>query len=318
MHILIGGGSGFVGSVLTARLRARDDTVTWISRVPGPGRIVWEDVAAGRIPACDVVINLAGEHILNLRRRWNDEYRRDLVSSRVGTTRALVRALNTMENPPAAFISTAGKCFYGSAEVVAGSGYPELDEYSAPMASDFPASMVALWEQAANEIDTRRIRHVHVRLGIILGAVERMSLLGKLWRVGRGRGILPLIRLPFCMGLGAIMGHGSQPMPWIHIDDVVGLFLHLIDTGTASGRYNAVAPGIVDNRTFTEQLARRLHRPIVWAVPAWLVRAVVGEDRASILLAGQHVKPTRTLESGYRFRFPDLPGALRDLVQITI
>jgi uncharacterized protein (TIGR01777 family) len=186
------------------------------------------------------------------------------------------------------------------------------------MALDFPASMVALWEDAASAIDTTRIRHIHVRLGIILGAVERLSLLGKLWRIGRGRGILPLIRLPFCLGAGAVMGHGRQPMPWIHIDDVVGLMQHLVDTRAAVGRYNAVAPGIVSNREFTELLARRLHRRIAWAAPAWLVRAVVGEDRASILLAGQNVKPRRTLESAYRFRFPELKGALRDLVQVTI
>jgi len=318
MHILIGGGSGFVGTALTQRLRARGERVTWVSRTAGPDRITWEDVAAGRVPDCDVVINLAGEHILNPRRRWNEEYRRDLVSSRVGTTRSLVSALNASPRPPATFISTAGKCFYGTAEVAADSQYPELDEYSAPMALDFPASMVALWEDAANAIDTTRIRHIHVRLGIILGAVERVSLLGKLWRIGRGRGILPLIRLPFCLGMGAVMGHGRQPMPWIHIDDVVGLFEHLIDSRVTAGRYNAVAPGIVSNRVFTEVLARRLHRPIAWSAPAWLVRAIVGADRASILLAGQNVRPRRTIESGYRFRYPELGGALRDLVRITI
>ena len=318
MHILIGGGSGFVGSALTARFRARGDKVTWVSRASGSDRISWIDVDAGRVPECDVVINLAGEHILNLRRRWNDEYRRDLVRSRVGTTRSLVDALNGMSRPPAVFISTAGKCFYGSAEVAADSQYPELDEYSKPMALDFPASMVALWEDAASAIDTTRIRHIHVRLGIVLGAIERRSLFGNLWRVARGRGILPLIRLPFCLGVGAVMGHGRQPMPWIHIDDVVGLLEHLVDARASHGRYNAVAPGIVSNREFTELLARRLRRPIAWAAPASLVRAVVGEDRASILLAGQNVKPKRTLESGYRFRYPELQGALQNLVQFTI
>jgi uncharacterized protein (TIGR01777 family) len=236
----------------------------------------------------------------------------------VGTTTSLVNALNSMSRPPAVFISTAGKCFYGTAEVAADSRYPELDEYSLPVAMDFPASMVALWEDAANAIDNARIRHVHVRLGIILGAIERESLLAKLWRIGRGRGILPLIRLPFCLGLGAVMGHGRQPMPWIHIDDVVGLFEHLVNARESHGRYNAVAPGLVSNREFTELLANRLHRPIAWAAPASLVRAVVGEDRASILLDGQNVKPRRTLESGFRFRYPDLQGALQNLVQITI
>ena len=317
MHVLIGGGSGFIGSALTARLRARGDTVTWISRTAGPDRITWQDVERGAIAPCDAVINLAGQHILDVRRRWNDAYRQEVLRSRVDTTRALVRALNAMERPPQVFVSTAGKCFYGTAEVAADARYPELDEYSSPMGVDFPAELVALWEQAASGIDAQRIRHVSVRIGVVLGAVERSSTLGKLWRVGRAHGFLPIIRLPFCLGLGAVMGHGRQPVPWIHIDDAVGVFLHLVDSAEARGRYNAVAPGVVSNREFTDALAKRLRRPVVWAAPRWLVRAVIGKDRASILLEGQNVKPRRTLEAGYRFRHPTLEGAMADLVQIT-
>ena len=317
MHILIGGGSGFIGSALTARFRARGDVVTWISRTAGPGRITWQDVDRGAIPPCDVVINLAGQHILDVRRRWNDAYRQEVLHSRVDTTRSLVRALNAMEHPPRVFVSTAGKCFYGTAEVAADARYPELDEHSSPMGIDFPAELVALWEQAASGIDAQCIRHVSVRIGVVLGAVERTSTLGKLWRVGRAHGFLPIIRLPFCLGLGAVMGHGRQPVPWIHVDDAVGVFEHLVDSAEARGRYNAVAPGVVGNREFTEALAKRLRRPVVWAAPAWLVRALVGKDRASILLEGQNVKPRRTLEAGYRFRYPALEGAMADLVRIT-
>jgi uncharacterized protein len=317
MHILIGGGSGFIGAALTARFRARGDVVTWISRTAGPGRITWDDVDRGDIPSCDVVINLAGQHILDVRRRWNDAYRQEVLSSRVDTTHSLVRALNAMQHPPAVFVSTAGKCFYGTAEVAADARYPELDEHSSPMGIDFPAELVAQWERAASGIDAQRIRHVSVRVGVVLGAVERASVLGKLWRVGRAHGFLPIIRLPFCLGLGAVMGHGRQPVPWIHIDDAVGVFEHLVDSVEARGRYNAVAPGVVSNRAFTEVLAKRLRRPVVWAAPAWLVRALVGTDRASILLEGQNVQPKRTLEAGYRFRYPALDLAMADLVQVT-
>ena len=317
MHILIGGGSGFIGSALTARLRARGDEVTWISRTAGPGRITWQDVERGDIPPCDVVINLAGQHILDMRRRWNDAFIQEVLRSRVDTTRSLVRALNAMEYPPAVFISAAGKCAYGTGEVASHAQYPELDESSQPMGIDFPAELVAQWEKAALGIDAARIRHVAVRIGVVLGAVDRTSTLGKLWRVGRAHGFLPLIRLPFCLGLGAVMGHGRQPVPWIHIDDTVGIFVHLIDAAETRGRYNAVAPGVVSNREFTAALAKRLRRPIVWSAPAWLVRSVVGQDRASILLEGQNVKPKRTLEAGYRFRYPALDSAMADLVQIT-
>jgi len=317
MHVLIGGGSGFIGSALTARLRARGDRVTWISRTPGPECITWQDVERGAIPACDAVINLAGQHILDVRRRWNDAYRQEVLRSRVDTTRALVRALNAMAQPPKAFISTAGKCYYGTAEIGAASTYPELDEDSRPMGLDFPAELVALWEEAANGIDATRIRHVSMRIGVVLGKIERASTLGKLWRIGRAHGFLPIIRMPFCLGLGAIMGHGRQPVPWIHIEDAAGVFIHLLDSDGARGRYNAVAPGIVCNRDFTQTFARHLRRPVVWSVPQWLVRWVVGKDRASILLEGQNVRPKRTLESGYRFRYADLDTAMTDLVEIT-
>ncbi len=317
MHVLIGGGSGFIGSALTARFRARGDKVTWISRTAGPDRITWQDIERGDVPQCDVVINLAGQHILDVRRRWNDAYRHEVLRSRVDTTRSLVRALNATKHPPAVFVSTAGKCYYGTAEIAAHASYPELDEDSQPMGLDFPSELVAQWEQAANAIDAARIRHVSIRIGIVLGAVERSSTLGKLWRVGRAHGFLPIIRLPFCLGLGAIMGHGRQPVPWIHIDDAVGVFVHLVDSAAARGRYNAVAPGVVSNREFTEALAKRLRRPVVWSAPAWLVRALVSKDRGSILLEGQNVKPKRTLEAGYRFRYPALDGAMADLVKIT-
>lgn len=317
MHILIGGGSGFIGSALTARFRARGNQVTWISRTAGPDRITWQDIERGDLPNCDVVINLAGQHILDIRRRWNDAYRQEVLRSRIDTTRALVNALNAMAQPPAVFVSTAGKCFYGTAEVAADAKYPELDETSEPMGIDFPAEIVAQWEQAASGIDATRIRHVSVRIGVVLGAVDRTSTLGKLWRVGRAHGFLPIIRLPFCLGLGAVMGHGRQPVPWIHIDDAVGVFEHLIDSVEARGRYNAVAPGVVSNREFTEAFAKRLRRPVVWSAPIWLVRSVVGKDRASILLEGQNIQPKRTVDAGYRFRYPAVDDALADLVKIT-
>lgn len=317
MHVLIGGGSGFIGSALTERFRARGDTVTWISRTASPDRITWQDVERGAIPACDAVINLAGQHILDVRRRWNDAYREEVLRSRVDTTRALVRALNVMQRPPAVFVSTAGKCFYGTTEVAAQATYPELDEHSKPMGMDFPAELVAQWERAAEGIDAARIRHVSVRIGVVLGAIERGSTLGKLWRVGRAHGFLPIIRLPFCLGLGAIIGHGRQPVPWIHIDDAVELFVFVVDSPVARGRYNAVAPGIVSHRDFMLTFARHLRRPVMWSVPAWLVRFLVSGDRASILLEGQNVRPKRTLEAGFRFRYAALDDAMDDLVQIT-
>jgi hypothetical protein len=240
-----------------------------------------------------------------------------VIRSRVETTRTLVQALNQSTLPPAVFVSTAGKCFYGTRELSTEEAHPELDEDSQPMGIDFPAELVGLWEAAAEGVDSARIRHVRVRIGVVLGAVERKSHLGRLWQIGRARGFLPIIRLPFCLGLGAVIGTGRQPLPWIHIDDMVGVLLHVIDRAETNGRYNAVSPGIVTNREFIVEFARHLRRPVLWSVPEWLVGFLVGDERSSILLRGQLVRPKRTLQSGYVFRYPELSLALDDLVRIT-
>lgn len=314
-HVVIGGGSGFIGQALTEALRARGDRVTWISRRDGADRLTWDALCADGLPPCDAVVNLAGQHILDVRRRWTAAYRDEVIQSRVKTTETLVAAINAMETPPEVFVSTAGKCFYGTSELAAGEAHPELDEDSAPMGMDFPAELVGLWEQAAEGVDTTRVRHVKLRIGIVLGKIERKSYLGRLWRIGRARGFLPIIRLPFCLGLGAAIGRGTQMFPWIHVDDMVGVILHTLDHTDATGRFNAVSPGIVDNRAFTTAFAHALGRPIVWSVPEWLVRALVGAERSSILLRGQLVRPKRTLEAGYRFRYPTIEGAMEDLVE---
>ncbi|MGB6228746.1 MAG: TIGR01777 family oxidoreductase [Litorimonas sp.] len=321
-HIVIGGGSGFIGRGLTEALRARGDRVTWISRTTGENRLTWEQLERDGLPDCDAVVNLAGQHILDPTRRWNDAYRDEVVNSRIETTEALVRAINAKADPPEVFVSTAGKCFYGTREMAAGEAYPELDEYSEPIRQadgqvDFPAELVGAWETAAEGVDSSRVRHVRLRIGVVLGAIERKSYLTKLWRIGRSRGFLPIIRLPFCLGVGAVIGDGEQVFPWIHLDDMVGILVWALDDASLRGRFNAVAPHPVTNRVFTESFAKRLRRPVVWSVPAWLVRRVVGAERSSILLRGQLVRPRRTLEAGYVFRFPDIDAAMDDLVQIT-
>lgn len=317
-HIIIGGGSGFIGAALAKALRDRGDRVTLLSRTAGPDRITWDDLPKIGLPACDAVVNLAGEHILQPGKRWTQAYRDQVISSRVDTTRVLVDAINAKTAPPSVFISTAGKCFYGTRTLDPGEAYPELDEDSAPMGADFPSELVGQWEHAADHLDHDRVRHVRVRIGIVLGAVRKSSLLGRLWRIGRARGVLPIIRLPFCFGLGARFGTGQQPFPWIHIDDMVGILLHVVDDRAADGRYNAVSPGIVSNRDFTAAFGAALRRPVVWSIPAWLINWAVGAERASILLEGQNVVPKRTLQSGYVFKHPTIESALNDLVEITI
>jgi len=266
-HIIIGGGSGFIGRALTEALRSRGDRVTWISRSEGEQRLTWAALERDGLPDCDVVVNFAGQHILDVSRRWNEAYRDEVINSRIETTQSLVQAINNKAKPPEVFISTAGKCFYGTKELADGEVPPELDEYSEPIGMDFPAELVSQWEAAAAGVDTSRLRHIKLRIGVVLGAIERKSYITRFWRLGKSHGFLPIIRLPFCLGVGAVIGKGTQIFPWIHIDDMVGILLHVIDRKETSGRYNAVAPKAVTNREFTESFSKYLKRPIVWSVP---------------------------------------------------
>lgn len=308
-HILIGGGSGFIGKALTEVLRARGDRVTLISRSAGDERMTWDELKTHGIPPCDVVINLAGKHILDMSRLWTQAYREEVIRSRIDTTQALVQAINAKSTPPPVFISTAGKCFYGSQAYRRTEQYFDLDERSDPIGIDFPAELVSRWEAAANGVDSSKVRHVKLRFGIVLASVEHGCK-----RKGHARGIFPMLRAVFKRGFCMSMGTGVQPFPWVHIDDVVGILLRAIDQAEMRGIFNAVAPGIVSNRAFTELLAQKLGRPVLGRVPAWLIKRVVGHERSTILLLGQRVRPTRTLEQGYQFKFAQLSSCLDDLL----
>ena len=321
-HVLIGGGSGFIGTELAEALRARGDRVTLISRTPGVDRMTWDEVKANGIPDCDLVINLAGKHILDMRKRWTSSYKEEVIRSRIDTTRALVQAISQSANPPSTFISTAGKCFYGSQAYARTEEYLDLDEHSDPVGIDFPAELVSRWEAAAEGIDSSRVRHVKLRFGIVLASAKRGAKRGarqsnKRDEQGRSfgaRGIFPMLHAAFRYGFCVGMGSGAQPFPWIHIKDVVGILLRAIDHDNMQGVFNAVAPGIVSNKAFTALLATKLNRWVLGRIPAWLIKAVVGKERSTILLLGQRVKPRRTLESGYRFQFAELSDCLDDLL----
>ncbi|KAM6993838.1 epimerase family protein SDR39U1 isoform 4-T4 [Passerculus sandwichensis] len=207
-----------------------------------------EELSHSGLPLCEAVVNLAGENVLNPFRRWNDDFCREVVSSRVETTKALAKAI-------------------GAAALIPGSP----------------------------------TRGVVVRSGVVLG---------------RDGGAISQMLLPFRLGLGGPMGSGLQPFPWIHIQDLAGIVCHALETESVRGVLNGVAPSSpgTSNGTFAQELAAALGRPALLPVPAWAVRALFGAERASMLLEGQRVLPKRTLESGYRFIFPELPAALKDIV----
>ncbi|XP_054505774.2 epimerase family protein SDR39U1 isoform X1 [Agelaius tricolor] len=294
MRVVVGGGTGFVGRALTQLLRSRGHQVTHVSRRGGKDRISWEELSHSGLPLCEAVVNLAGENVLNPFRRWNDAFCREVVSSRVETTKALAKAIAAAEQPPRAWVLVTGVGFYRPSPTA------EYTEDSAGGDFDFFSRLVSSWEAAAL-IPGSPTRGVVVRSGVVLG---------------RDGGAISQMLLPFRLGLGGPMGSGLQPFPWIHIQDLAGIVCHALEKESVRGILNGVAPSSpgTSNGTFAQELAAALGRPALLPVPAWAVRAVFGAERAAMLLEGQRVLPKRTLESGYSFIFPELPAALKDIV----
>ncbi|NWX35845.1 D39U1 protein, partial [Notiomystis cincta] len=289
-----GGGTGFVGTALTQLLRSRGHRVTHVSRQGGEDRISWEELSRSGLPLCDAVVNLAGENVLNPLRRWGDAFCRDVISSRVETTKSLAKAIAAAEQPPRAWVLVTGVGYYRPSPTA------EYTEDSPGGDFDFFSRLVSSWEAAAL-IPGSPTRGVVVRSGVVLG---------------RGGGAISQMLWPFRLGLGGPVGSGLQPFPWIHIRDLCGIVCHALESESVRGVLNGVAPSSpgTSNGAFAQELAAALRRPALAAVPGWAVRAALGAERAVLLLEGQKVLPKRTLESGYRFVFPDLPAALKDIV----
>jgi uncharacterized protein (TIGR01777 family) len=277
MRITITGASGLIGSKLVAALTQRGDEVTKVSLRDGPPD---PQQLAGR----DAIVHLAGE---NVAQRWTDEARQAIRDSREQGTRQLVEAIGRSDPRPRALISSSAVGYYGP------HGDERLDEDTAP-GRDFLAGVCVAWEREAQQAEALGLRVVRVRTGVVLDA---------------GGGALSKMLLPFKVGGGGPVAGGRQYMPWIHVDDVVGIYLRAIDDPAWHGPVNATAPEPVTNRTFSKALGKALHRPAIAPIPGVAIRLLYG-DMAEIVTEGQRAVPKRTLELGYTYRHTDLDEAL--------
>ncbi|MGE5722952.1 MAG: TIGR01777 family oxidoreductase, partial [Sphingomonadales bacterium] len=304
MRVTITGATGFVGPQLVRRFLSDGHAVTALTRNVAAARRTlpvrcecrqWNVRAGPEVEAlrdAEAIVHLAGEGIAD--RPWTPARKQAIRDSRVLGTRNLVRTVAALpaDSRPATLISASAIGYYGDR------GDEELDEQSPP-GTDFLASVCGAWEHEAFAAEQLGMRTAVVRIGVVLGS---------------GGGALRKMLLPFRLGFGGRLGSGRQWMSWIHLEDLVGLFAHVLTTGEARGVFNGVAPQAVTNAEFTAALGHALHRPAVLPVPAFALRLALGE-MSTVLLASQRVRPRAAERLGFRFHYPEIGPALGDCTQ---
>lgn len=298
-RIILAGGSGFVGQALAPVLVAKGYHVVVLGRSAahrkdGVDYLQWDGKTVGNwssaLEGAEAVINLTGK---NINCRHTPEHRQEITRSRVDSVRVLGEAIANCTTPPKVFVQASGVGYYGD------TGDQAVDE-DAPPGSDFPAEVCRQWEGAFNALDLRATRKVVLRLGVVLG---------------RDGGALPVLEKLTRWFLGGTVGNGRQFLSWIHLADLIQMFVSAIEQPELTGVFNATAPAAVINREFMRELRRALHRPWSPPVPAPFVRAgawLTGSE-GDLALLSSRCAPRRFLEHRFQFQFPTLREAFANL-----
>jgi uncharacterized protein len=291
--VAVTGASGMIGSALTHLLTSGGHTVRAVTRSPRAGStdIGWDpargELDGGALEGLDAVVHLAGEPIVGV--RWTEAKKKAIHRSREAGTLLLARTLAGLRTKPGVLVSASGIDYYGPRGV-------DLVTEAAPPGRGFLTEVCLAWEQATQPARTAGIRTVVLRTGIVLSAAG---------------GVLGTILLPFQLGVGGRLGSGKQYMPWIDLDDHLGIILHALGTPSLKGPVNSVSPNPVPNAAFTDVMGRVLGRPTLLPVPSLAIRGLLGEMGRVLLLEGQRAVPEKARVSGYAFLRPDLEDSLR-------
>lgn len=299
MKVLITGATGFVGRRLVQSFKS----VKVLSRNPDKAKSSLSDLAEVEAFAWDAkspppkeafegveaVFHLAGEPVAE--GRWSQAKKDRIYNSRADGTKLLVDGMKDLESKPKVLVSASAVGFYGDRG-------DELLHEDAKPADDFLARVCKAWEESAATAKDHGIRTCSLRIGIV---------------IGQGGGAMSKMLLPFKLGLGGRLGSGKQYMPWIHVDDVVGLARFCAENESCEGIFNATAPKPLSNYDFTKTLGRVLGRPTIFPAPAFMLKLALGEF-AQVLLGSQNAVPKAALDKGYKFHYSELEKALRSAV----
>jgi uncharacterized protein (TIGR01777 family) len=296
-HVLITGGTGLIGEILTDTLLAEGYQVSHLSRKTGNNpkvktylwNIAKNEIDEHCIDGVDIVLHLAGAGIAD--KRWTDKRKKEIVESRTKSIALIYRAIKSKPNKVNTVISASATGYYSNR------GDELLTEESPPN-TDFMAECCIEWEKAVDEGEALSLRVLKFRTGVVLQ---------------KKGGALPQMALPVKLGVGTPFGTGKQWIPWIHWQDVMNMYLFGIENTNLKGAYNMVAPLPVTNKQFTRALATQLHRPL-WPinVPSFIFKLLLGE-MSIVILGSTKVSAAKIENTGFIFKYPDLAGALQEI-----
>jgi uncharacterized protein (TIGR01777 family) len=296
MRVAITGSSGMIGSALAPFLEQEGHEVVRLVRrqARAADEVRWDpdrgELDRRALKGLDAVVNLCGANLAG--GRWTRARKQLLRSSRIAPTRLLSETIAGLETRPRLLVSASGVGYYGSR----GSAWVSESD---PPGDDFLARLCVEWEKATEPAADAGVRVVLQRTGVVLS--RRGGALGKML-------------LPFKLGLGGVVGPGTQYMSWIALDDYLGIIRQALEDPGLRGPLNAVAPAPATNRELTKTLGRVLGRPTITPVPPLALRLALGEMADETLLSSTRVRPERLEQAGYRFLFPELEGALRHVL----
>jgi uncharacterized protein (TIGR01777 family) len=300
--IIITGATGSIGQKLLKELNDRSDQVVVFTRDPLQAKskilnankfIRWKydnkDDWIHELNGVDTVIHLAGVNLSS--KRWDEDFKKLAYDSRVISTRNIVEAIKMVEKKPKVFICASAVGIYGDR-------YDEVLDETSSLGNDYLANLCKDWENEAEKVEELGVRRVSIRTASVLlqneGALKRML-------------------LPYKFFIGGPLGNGRQWYPWIHIDDIIGIYLHIVSNDIISGPVNATSPGIVRMSEFSKTLGKVIKRPSIFKVPKFAIKLIAGE-LGEYVVTSQRTSADKIINAGYKFKFENLEEALRDLM----